>query len=365
MPEYWEGGTIPWLSLKDIKTLSGRWITETMDRPTQKGIDNSSARLLPRGTVAFCRTASVGKVAILGTEMATSQDFVNWVCGPDLDPDYLYYALRSSGAFFDATKDGTTHKTIYMPTVQRFRILLPPLPEQKRIAAILDKADAIRRKRQEAIKLTEELLRSAFLEMFGNPVTNPKGWSTESLGALAKIVGGGTPARKNPAYYTGNICWATSKDMKGEQLLDTQEHITEEAISRSATKLVAPGTILVVVKSKVLMHRLPVLVAEVPTCFGQDLKGIVIEDARVSATYLARHLRLAEGILLARARGVNTEGLTLDHLRSLQVMLPPTDRTRAYDKLERRVRAILLRMRSAEPGVLFQSCVQRAFRGVL
>lgn len=65
--------------------------------------------------------------------------------------------------------------------VAEINIPLPPLPEQKRIAAILDKADSIRRKRQQAIKLADEFLRSVFLEMFGDPVTNPKGWKTDNL----------------------------------------------------------------------------------------------------------------------------------------------------------------------------------------
>lgn len=190
-PSYWEGGDVPWLSLKDIRGLSGRYVRETQDKPTAKGIDNSSARILPRGTVAFCRTASVGKVVILGREMATSQDFANWVCGPELLPEYLYEALRASGSEFSREKQGTTHKTIYMPVLERFRVLVPPLAEQRRIADILDKADAIRRKRKEAIALTDELLRSTFLEMFGDPVTNPKGWPVKPLGELFSAIDSG------------------------------------------------------------------------------------------------------------------------------------------------------------------------------
>src|SRR5688572_14586246 len=76
-PAYWNAGDVPWLSLKDIRGLTGRYVLETEDMPTQEGIRNSSARVLPRGTVAFCRTASVGKVAILGRDMATSQDFAS------------------------------------------------------------------------------------------------------------------------------------------------------------------------------------------------------------------------------------------------------------------------------------------------
>lgn len=172
--EYWEGGDVPWLSLKDIRGMTSRYVMDTIDKPTMLGIDNSSARVLPKGTVAFCRTASVGNVAILGQDMATSQDFVDWVCGPELLPEFLYEAFKASGPTFANEMQGSTHKTIYMPTVERFKILLPPLSEQKRIADILDKADAIRRKRQQVLEFRSQFLKSTFLEMFGDPATNPK-----------------------------------------------------------------------------------------------------------------------------------------------------------------------------------------------
>ena len=272
-------------------------------------------------------------------------------------------------------QDGTTRHRIrdlvrgihlYPRDVQRLEIPLPPLPEQRRIAAILDRADAIRRKRQESIHLTEDLLRSTFLEMFGDPVTNPKGWETQEFGSLATFVGGGTPSRKVPDYYTGDICWATSKDMKGEVLRDSQEHITEEAIERSATKLVPPGTLLVVVKSKILMHRLPVLLTAVPTCFGQDLKGIRL-NGELPPRYVARHMRIGQFALLGQARGVNTEGLTLEHLRNYRVMRPPESLVRTYEGYEQKHAQTMERLVSGleESGSLFSALTQRAFRGEL
>jgi len=122
----------------------------------------------------------VGDVVILGRDMATSQDFANWVCGPSLLPEYLYEALRASGSEFDREKQGSTHKTIYMPVLERFRILLPPIDEQQRIADILDKADAINRRRKEATSLIDDLLRSAFVEIFGDTAS----WPTQPFDQL-------------------------------------------------------------------------------------------------------------------------------------------------------------------------------------
>lgn len=134
--DYW-GGDIKWLSLKDVKSMNGAYLYDTQDKPTQLGIDNSSARVLPKGTVALCRTASVGKCVILGDDMATSQDYVNWVCGSRIIPEFLYATLLISDRFFDGLKQGSTHKTIYVPTVKDFHICLPPMDIQEKISNAL------------------------------------------------------------------------------------------------------------------------------------------------------------------------------------------------------------------------------------
>jgi len=87
-PDWW-GGDVSWLSLTEIRGFDGRWVESTQLRTNAAGIANSAARILPRGTVCFSRTASVGFVTIIGKPMATSQDFANWVCGDGLDSEYL------------------------------------------------------------------------------------------------------------------------------------------------------------------------------------------------------------------------------------------------------------------------------------
>lgn len=134
--EYW-GGDIPWLSLTDIRRLDLAVATETGECTTKAGIENSSSVILPSNTVCFSRTASVGFVTIIGREMATSQDFFNWVCGPRLEPAYLMYSLFLSRSRLRLLSNGSTHKTIYFPTAKRFRVLVPPIELQKKFASRL------------------------------------------------------------------------------------------------------------------------------------------------------------------------------------------------------------------------------------
>jgi len=110
-------------------------IHETRELISRAGLENSAAELHPRGTVVLCRTAaSAGYSAVMGLEMATSQDFATWTCGPRLDPYYLLWTLRAMRPWLlGARAIGSTHKTIYMPDIQALRIPLPPIAEQRSI----------------------------------------------------------------------------------------------------------------------------------------------------------------------------------------------------------------------------------------
>lgn len=168
-PEWW-GGSIPWIALPDIRRLDGKIAYETAEYVNEQGLENSSARLLPAGTVVLSRTASVGFVTIMGRPMATSQDFVNWVCGPHLDPAFLALLLRASRRYIRSLASGAIHKTVYVPTVKSFRVCVPTLDEQRRIASVLTKQlelaeqlqNGLRAQLEAADALPDAFLRSAF-----------------------------------------------------------------------------------------------------------------------------------------------------------------------------------------------------------
>ena len=136
-PSYWKGD-FPWIGIKDARTHHGKRIIETIQTVSQEGLDNSAARLLPAGTVCLSRTASVGYVLVMGRPMATSQDFVNWVCSEAIEPEFLMNLFIAEGASLLRFGKGTTHTTIYYPEVKAFHVCLPPRPEQRRIVTALD-----------------------------------------------------------------------------------------------------------------------------------------------------------------------------------------------------------------------------------
>ena len=144
--DYWvpEECVIPWISLSDVWQLrdgTKKYITETKEKVSQIGIDNSGARLLPKDTVILSRTASVGFSGIMSEPMATTQDFVNWVCYDELHPEYLLYAFRGMKSEFKYLAYGSTHKTIYMPDVRKLKVPIPHLKEQRRITNYINEQE--------------------------------------------------------------------------------------------------------------------------------------------------------------------------------------------------------------------------------
>ena len=141
-PEYWNG-SIPWISLADTARLDKGLVKSTENTITAEGVAHSAAVVHPAGTVILLRGSSVGKSAILASDMTVSQDYVTWTCGPRVDNWYLYYVLQSRKAEFARIGFGNTIKTIGLDYFRHVTIPLPLVPEQREIAKLFGSFDAL------------------------------------------------------------------------------------------------------------------------------------------------------------------------------------------------------------------------------
>lgn len=139
-PEYWSGN-IKWVSLQDTKKLDKLYITDTKAEISKEGIKNSSAVLHPAGVVVLSRDATLGKSAITSSEMAVSQHFISWECGPNLDKYYFYYWLQLMKPIFELVGVGSTIKTIGLGFFKKLQIPIPPIKYQKSTALKLKEID--------------------------------------------------------------------------------------------------------------------------------------------------------------------------------------------------------------------------------
>ena len=185
-PDFWDGD-ITWVTPKDLSKLKSKFISKTESKITQLGFDSCSTKLLPENSVLFSSRAPIGHVAINTIPMCTNQGFKSFVPKADLlDSQYLYYWLKANKEYLQDLGVGATFKEISKTVIANVEIPLPPLAEQRRIASILDQADELRQKRQQAIEKLDQLLQATFIDMFGDPVSNPKGWDLRSVGEISE-----------------------------------------------------------------------------------------------------------------------------------------------------------------------------------
>jgi type I restriction enzyme S subunit len=252
--------------------------------------------------------------------------------------------------------------------VAQIQIPVPPLDEQRRIAAILDKADVLRAKRRAAIVKLDSLTQSIFLDMFGNPVTNPKSWPSKSLTEVCDTFSGGTPSKADDSFWNGNIPWFSAKDMKKGDLFDAEDHVTESAFDQTSLRLLAENTVAIVVRGMILAHTFPVCVLKNPSAINQDLKAL-IPRLPLPADYLAANLRCQSPHVLSAVSEAahGTKRLDAEGLRKIAILLPPIEMRHEFATRSAKVSAMRRAYTSSlgRLDALFASLQHRAFNGEL
>jgi type I restriction enzyme S subunit len=193
-PDYWIDCDIPWLTTSDVHRFRVDEI-ETIDTTTLEvsrlGLANSAAVLHPAGTVALSRTASAGFSIVMGPDMATSQDFVTWTCGPRLEPYYLLWCLRAMRRdLLERLAMGSTHKTIYFPDLQALRVPLPPLAEQASVVEMIRERVGDFHQLRAAVSRQIGLLEERKRSLITAAVTGELDESSASPRAARAVVGG-------------------------------------------------------------------------------------------------------------------------------------------------------------------------------
>lgn len=244
---------------------------------------------------------------------------------------YLWYALSNKVEELNSKGTGSTFKAINKKILAETEIPLPSLDEQRKIAAVLDKvSDLIAKRRQQLDKL-DELVQARFVEMFGDPISNPHKWELQSLSNICKdIYGGGTPSKSHPEYFEGSIPWISPKDMKSDIIMDSIDHITEEAVENSSTKMVPKGAVLMVIRSGILKHTLPVAIAAVELTVNQDMKAFIVGE-NVTAKFLMYYFRTIEADVLSGVRSVTADNIDFKEFQKRMVILPPIELQNRFD----------------------------------
>ena len=280
----------------------------------------------------------------------------------EIDVDYLCYSLMFYKV--DGMINGATRKKITQTAMKKMKIPLRNIVEQKKIVQQLNKIIEIREKAKKELNLLDNLIQARFVELFGDAVYNDKKWETDTVKNLCKeIYGGGTPSKAHPEYYKdGDIPWVSAKDMKTDVLKDSQIKINQLGVDNSTARLVPVNSVIMVIRSGILKHTLPIAVNKVPITVNQDLK-VFIPGERILTRFLAVQFKMQEKDILSGVRAVTADNIEFNSLKQRRMIVPPIDLQQKYLMFLERIDKSKFEVQKSleKTQLLFDSLMQEYF----
>lgn len=352
--EYWDGD-IHWVTPADLSQLSSAYVSDTPRRITAAGLNSCAARVLPPNSVLLSSRAPIGHVAINTTPMATNQGFKSLIPAPGLDSKYLYHWLTFKKDFLKSLGNGATFKELSRRTTEQIEIPIPPLDEQRRIAAILDQADAIRTKRRQQLAHLASLPSAIFREQDLDSRRHPR----VQLSELGTVTTGKTPPSSKEGMFGGEIPFVTPGDL-----------ISEGATVRTVTHSGAEAS-RVVRKGATLVCCIGATIGKVGTtralsAFNQQINAIEWGD-KVNDIFGFEAVKEIKPLIVSQGSSTTLPLLPKSRFSQLQISVPSKDEQEIFSARVTQVLMTKIKVQAAlnRDDELFASLQSRAFRGEL
>ena len=342
------GGNIPWAKIDDLNVESGT-VSSTKEYITEIGLQSIRGRLFEPGTLLFAMYGSVGKMAWAGVRLSTNQAILGIsILEPQkLAPSYLKHWLASKQGDFDRDANGVAQKNLSAGYIRDLKIELPSIEEQLRIATILDKADSLRRKRLEAIRLADEFLRAAYLDLAQRhparaPLETllagvPNSARTGPFGSqllVSEFTESGIPVLGIDNVVSNAFTWGAPRFISSEKYAELDRYT------------VRPGDVMVSIMGTT--GRVAIAPDDLPICIStKHLCTLTLDHKKMLPTYLWACLRWDPDVraqTLREAKGAIMEGWNISIVKGLLVNSPPMDVQIKFEESANRIK----RMRSAQ-----------------
>lgn len=360
--DYWGEGN-KWLSISDLKE---KYISKSKEEITDLAVKEYNMKLVPKNTVIMSFKLSIGKTAILKDDMFTNEAIASFkiknnqliVC------EYLYYAIKTLN--FDNADRAVMGATLNKSKLNDIKIPYCDIDMQKKIAEVLDKAQELIDKRKEQIEELDELVKSMFIEMFGDPVKNPKEWNKVNIGSKFEIKTGATPSRKENTYWeNGTIPWVKTTELKEVIINETEEYITQDGYDNSSVNLLPKETLLIAMygqgKTRGMTGKLGIEATTNQAC------AAILPNSEENMDFVWYQLKLSYEDLRSLGRGGSQPNLNTNLIKSYELIFPPmklqnqfVDFVNQVDKLKAQMETSLKELEDN-----FNSLMQRAFKGEL
>ena len=250
--EYW-AGEIPWATVKDLTAVR---LNDASENISEAGLANSSAKLIPSGTIVIATRMAVGKASIFAKDVAINQDLKALYTSASINSEFLLQWYLSNSKKIESLGTGSTVKGITLDTLTALPFELPPLPEQKKIAAILTSVDDVIETTQKQIDKLQDLKKATMNELLTKGIGHtefkdselgriPTSWEVKKLGELGNVVTGSTPSTTNRELYDGNYMFVSPSDIsEGMFVSETAKKLSLEGINK--TRKIPANSIMVV-----------------------------------------------------------------------------------------------------------------------
>ncbi len=283
---------------------------------------------------------------------------------------YVFSFLKSPQGQKEILKDfrGAAIGGISRGFVELTKIPLPSLNDQIRIAHLLGKVEGLIIQRKQHLQQLDDLLKSVFMDMFGDPVRNEKGWDTTPFHKIGQFISGGTPSKSRDDFWVGSFPWVSPKDMKVAKISDAVDHISERVFEETNLKRIAPNHLLIVVRGMILAHSFPVAINTVEIAINQDMKAIK-PTKDINVVFLQNCLAALkrQTLKLISSAGHGTRKFDSVAMQKLFIPKPPKKLQNEFVAIAEKVE--LLKSRYQQSLTDFESLYgafsQKAFKGQL
>lgn len=336
--------------------------------------------ILDEGDILISLTGNVGRVGVIKIEhlpAVLNQRVAKIKLKSDtsLNKSFLLHFLKSD--FFIqkliSYGHGAAQQNVSIKDIEKIDISFPSLSEQKRIVKILDEAfeklQKVKENTEKNLQNSKELFESYLNNIFSNP---GKDWEEKKLEEVVDFRGGGTPSKSVKKYWNGDIPWVSPKDVKTKEIFGSIDHVSQEAILNSATNLLPENSILIVVRSGVLAHTIPIAITRNKVTINQDLKALILKSL-IDADYLYYACLANEAKLLNQVnKGATVHRLQSDFLKNLIVAFPKSIQkqkqiVKKLDQLSEKTQKLesLYKQKLDNIEEIKKSILQKAFSGEL
>ena len=322
IPEYWDGD-IKWITPAELN--EGTYIiNDSVRHITKLGVEKTGLKPFPQGTVILSSRAPIGKTAIAGCEMYCNQGFKNLICSDKINPRYLYWFLTCNTEYLNSLGRGATFKEISKEIVANIEIPLLAMGQQIAIAEKFEKVSELIALRKEQLAKLDRLVKSRFIELFGDTILNPFGWDKNMLGSVCDVRDG---THDSPQYYETGYPLVTSKNVTGGKidLTDCSLICKADFDKINERSKVDIGDIIMPMIGTV---GKPVVVDIEPNFAIKNVALIKFKtDSKVLNIYIRALLQsdYFEDAVLSKVRGGTQKFISLGDIRKLEVLVPPME----------------------------------------